>query len=163
MKKMTIKNLFESIDGLKVEAKKPYYIKSIGRSTRVYVISGAPHSTAGNELYKSLLNMCQAHGAVVEHTESRDLLVRFYYGEDWTNLESEILKEGMIKLELATGSLYRELFERLEAEVDDFRVCINIAPFSIAYASVEEYLETLKTSVKKVLTSMCKMHRELSR
>lgn len=159
MKKITLKNLFESINGLRAVAKKPYYIKSAGRNTRTYVVSGAPLTTAGDEAYKSLLSICQSHGAVVEHSESGDIFVRFYYKEDWASLESRILKEGVGELESTSNSLYRELFECLEAEIDSLGIGINVAILGTAYVSVEEYLETLKTSVKTVLTSMNRLSR----
>lgn len=159
MKKITLKNLFESINGLRAEAKKPYYIKSAERNTRTYVVSGAPLTTTGDEVYKSLLDICQSHGAVVKHSESGDISIRFYYKEDWTSLESRILKEGVGELESTSNSLYRELFECLEEEIDSLGIGMNVAILGTAYVSVEEYLETLKTSVKTILTSMNRLSR----
>lgn len=170
MKKMTLKNLFESIDGLKVEAKKAYVLsannvmgRNVGRNTRVFVISGVPATTTGDEIYNSLLDTCHANNAIFKRNEAGALVLRFYYPGEWKDVESRILKKGLARLKIAENSLYRELFEQLENVIDSYKTQIKVPFGSEEYDFVENDLKILKDEVKKFLVEKDEVHRELFR
>lgn len=162
MKKMTLKSILESIEGIQVEAKKPRYTKK--GNSRKYIVTGMPATSAGSEILESLLDICQSHGGTVEYSESGDLALRFRF-QSWPVLESEILKDidlGEEEVGEETSrqeekkSVHEQLFEFLEKEIDGLGIGMNVTSLGIAFASNEEDLKNLKATMKAILTEMYK-------
>lgn len=157
MKKMTLKSILKSIEGIQVEAKKPRYTKK--GNSRKYIITGMPATSAGSEILESLLDICQSHGGTVEYSESGDLALRFRF-QSWPVLESEILKDIDLGEETSRQekkkSVREQLFEFHEKEIDGLGIGMNVTSLGIAFASNEEDLKNLKAAMKAILTEMYK-------
>lgn len=159
MRKMTLKSILESIEGIQVEAKKPRYTKrgSISNNSRKYIITKMPTTTAGNEILESLLDICKSHGAIVKTGEAGHLTLIFHF-QSWPVLESEILKDidGVEEEETSEQDVHEQLFEFLEKEIDGLGIGMNVTSLGIAFASNEEDLKNLKTTMKSILTELYK-------
>lgn len=159
MKKMTLKSILESIEGIQVEAKKPRYTEK--GNSRKYIIKKMPATSAGNEILESLLDICQTHGATVKTDEAGHLVLRFEF-QSWPVVESEILKDIDLGEEEETSeqeekkSAHEQLFEFLEKEIDGLGIGMNVTSLGIAFASNEEDLKNLKATMKAILTEMYK-------